>query len=215
MRSPLRFCVFLLLVPAALSADRLSTKYRSWDKSPEAYFLTSEERAQWKHVRADADAETFVADSFARRGPDFPAMLKERTAAADKYFSSGKIKGSETLRGKVIVLFGPPTSIDQSASKGTVGTGGVGDEAKYANAGVPNPYSNVGAGAAGLAHSERAEQFNFNYEKQQAPAAIGKPFRVEILLRSGSDQQPLDPLGLEEKFEAVAKASIAREAPGQ
>ncbi len=75
---------------------------------------------------------------------------------------------------------------------------------------MPNPYSNVGAGAAGLTHSERAEQFNFDYDKRQAPAAIGKPFRVEIILRSASDQRPLDPQGLEEKFEAVAKASITR-----
>jgi GWxTD domain-containing protein len=215
MRSLIRLSAFLLLIPASLSADRLSTKYRSWDKSPEAYFLTSEERMQWKGVRADAEAEKFVADYFARRGSDFPAMLKERIAAADKYFSSGKIKGSETLRGKVIILFGPPTSIGQTASKGTLGTGGVGDEAQYAGTGVPHPYSNVGAGAAGLAHSERAEQFNFDYDKRQAPAAIGKPFRVEILLRSGSDQQPLDPQGLEEKFEAVAKASIVREASGR
>ena len=210
MRLPLRLFTFLLFVAASLPADRLSTKYRSWDRSPEAYFLTSEERAQWKRIQVDADAEKFVADYLARRGPDFPAMLKERVAVADKYFSSGKIKGSETLRGKVIIVFGPPTAIDQSASKGTLGTGGVGDEAKYAGAGVPNPYSNVGAGAAGLAHSERAEQFNFDYDKRQAPAAIGKPFRVEILLRSSSDQQPLDPQGLEEKFEAVAEASITR-----
>lgn len=210
MRPLLRLFVLLLLAPAALPAERLSTKYRSWDKSPEAYFLTSEERAQWKRLQADADAEKFVADYLARRGPDFPAMLKERIAAADKYFSAGKIKGSETLRGKVIVVFGPPTAIDQTASRGTLGSGGVGDEGKYASAGVPNPYSNVGAGAAGLAHSEKAEQFNFDYDKRQAPAAIGKPFRVEILIRSGNDQQPLDPQGLEEKIEAVAKASITR-----
>ena len=215
MRSLLRLFVLLLLVPAALPAEHLSTKYRSWDKSPEASFLTSAERAQWKQVRVDADAERFVADYFARRGPDFPAMLKERIVAADKYFSSGKIKGSETLRGKVVILFGPPTSVDQTQSKANLGTGGVGDEARYAGTGVPNPYSNVGAGAAGLSHSERAEQFNFEYDKRQAPAAIGKPFRVEILIRSGSDQQALDPQGLEEKFEAVAKASITREAPGR
>jgi GWxTD domain-containing protein len=215
MRSLLRLSVFLLLVPAALWGDRLSAKYRSWDKSPEAYFLTAEERTQWKNIRADADAEKFIADYFARRGPDFPAILKERIAAADKFFSSGKIKGSETLRGKVVILFGPPTSVDQTASKGALGTAGLGDEAQFAGTGVPHPYSNVGAGAAGLAHSERAEQFNFDYDKRQAPAAIGKPFRVGILIRSGSDQQPLDSQGLEEKFEAVAKASIRSERPAQ
>jgi GWxTD domain-containing protein len=210
MRLPHRLFILFLLVPASLAAERLSAKYRAWDKSPEAYFLTSEERAQWKRIQAAADAEKFVAEYLARRGPDFPAMLKERIAVADKYFSSGKIKGSETLRGKVVIVFGPPTAIDQTASKGTLGTGGVGDEAKYAGTGVPNQYSNVGAGAAGLSHSERTEQFNFDYDKRQAPAAIGKAFRVEILLRSGADQEPLDPQGLEEKFEAVAKASITR-----
>src|SRR5437773_11909332 len=99
-RCPMRkwvLCLAALLVmlAAPLSAESLSKKYRFWDKSPEAYFLTTDERAQWKKVKVDADAEKFVADYLARRGPDFPAMLKERVAVADKYFSSGKTKGSE------------------------------------------------------------------------------------------------------------------------
>jgi hypothetical protein len=38
-------------------------------------------------------------------------------------------------------------------------------------------------------------------------------FLLLVPVRSGSDQQPLDPQGIEEKFETVAKASITREAP--
>lgn len=201
----------LVMLAAPLSAGSLSKKYRSWEKSPEAYFLTTDERAQWKKVQADADAEKFVADYLARRGPDFPALLKDRIAVADKYFSSGKTKGSETPRGKVIIVFGPPTSIDTSASQSSMGAGTRGADATYGGpTSVPNPYSNVGAGAAGLRHSERSASFNFVYDKQQAPAAIGKAFRVELMMKSDSDQEAVDPQGLEEKFDAVARASITR-----
>src|SRR5438876_225565 len=163
MRTRIRcLATLLVLLAAPLSADSLSKKYRSWEKSPEAYFLTAEERLQWKKVQADADADKFIAGCLARRGPDFPAMLKERIAVADKYFSSGKVKGSETLRGKVIILFGPPTSIDQTASKSAMGAGTTDGDASYKGADVANPFSNVGAGAAGLRHSERSASFNFD-----------------------------------------------------
>ena len=52
----------LVMLAAPLSAESLSKKYRFWDKSPEAYFLTTDERAQWKKVKVDADAEKFVGD---------------------------------------------------------------------------------------------------------------------------------------------------------
>ena len=43
-------------------------------------------------------------------------MLADRIAVADKYFSSGETKGSETLRGKVVIVFGPPSSIEREAA---------------------------------------------------------------------------------------------------
>src|SRR5262249_35706429 len=116
-----RCAVILFLLCVCTTAASLSGKYRSWDKSPDAYFLTSEERAQWKSVHTDSEAEKFVAGYFARRSPDLQAQLKERIAVADKYFSIGKVKGSETLRGKVIILFGPPSAIDRSTGSGSMG----------------------------------------------------------------------------------------------
>ena len=67
----LRGASILFLLFSTAAAASLSEKYRSWDKSPEAYFLTSEERAKWKNVKTDDEAEKFVADYFARRGPEY------------------------------------------------------------------------------------------------------------------------------------------------
>lgn len=43
-------------------------KYKDWDKTPEAYFLTPAERAEWKKVSTDEDAEKFIGLYFAKRG---------------------------------------------------------------------------------------------------------------------------------------------------
>jgi len=129
--------------------------------------------------------------------PTWPVLLKERIVVADKYFSVGKVKGSETLRGKVIILFGPPSAIDKSDARGSKGKGATDQDVRYSdsNATAPNPLSNVGAGAAGLVHSEKAERFSFEYDQQRTPPAIGKPFRVDIAVRSAANQEANDPEG--------------------
>jgi GWxTD domain-containing protein len=115
--------ILALLAASRLTADGLSPQYKDWPKSPEAYFLTAEEKAQWKNVKDDGQAKEFVERYYARRAPDLPQVLKERIGVADKYFSAGKVKGSETLRGKVIILFGPPSELKQDAGEGIDGPG--------------------------------------------------------------------------------------------
>jgi hypothetical protein len=55
--------ILMALAGLALAATSLAqlTKYKDWDKGPEAYFLTSAERAEWKKVATDQDAEQFIA----------------------------------------------------------------------------------------------------------------------------------------------------------
>ena len=59
-----------IIAGLALAACALAelAKYKDWDKSPDAYFLTPPERADWKKVASDADAETFIAIYWAKRG---------------------------------------------------------------------------------------------------------------------------------------------------
>lgn len=200
----------LLWISQTLIAGGLSEKYRSWDKSPEADFLTTDERQLWKKVTTDEEAQKFVADYLTRREPELPAVLKERIAVADKYFTAGKVKGSETLRGKVIIVFGPPSRLDLTHPTRTGGaTGGSGDPA-YASGGERDPRSNVGPGAAGLRAAAAVEDpiLTIFYDDRAAPKAIGKPFSVALKMKSEANQVAVDPSDLDQKFEIMAKASL-------
>ena len=69
------------LAIAALATAQL-TKYKDWPKSPEAYFLTPEERQEWAKVASDTDAEQFIAAYWAKRGGErFKAEVARRIAA--------------------------------------------------------------------------------------------------------------------------------------
>ena len=90
--------VFITLAGLALAVSALAqlSKYKGWEITPEAYFLTPAERAEWKQVTSDADAEKFIAIYFAKRGGDqFREGMKRRIAAADEQFKMQRQKGSE------------------------------------------------------------------------------------------------------------------------
>lgn len=178
---------------------------KTWAAAPEAYFLTAEERAAWKKVANDDEARQFVARYLAERGDAFEPMLRERIAIADKYFAAGKTRGSETLRGKVIILFGPPSRLSTKSGRESQ-SGGHSDRAEAAS-GVPDPHSNVGPGVRGLAVTALDPIFTLEYDEAQAPRSIGKAFRVDLKMKSDALQEPLEPKDLEEKFETVARAS--------
>ncbi len=198
------------------SASGLSKKYKTWDKSPEAYFLTNAERTQWKQVKTDGDAQSFILDYKAKRGPDFDKMLADREAIADKYFSSGETKGSDTLRGKVVIVFGPPSSIEKGKGEsgdktdpvrveGAMG-GGRGAGPEISSAGTAGPMSPH-------ANTAQTPMFTFVYNKESAPKPIGKPFRVELKMYSAAEQEPEDARDFDAKVEAMAEASIVTAEP--
>ena len=210
MRKTAILLALVMAAPAAFAAG-LSKQYKNWDKTPESYFLTNVERDAWKKVRTDADAEKFIQEYKEKRGPQFEKMLAERVAPADKYFSSGSTKGSETLRGRVLIMFGPPSAIENSGgtkSKETADPNRAGINGGDAGIGM----SNSGVGGSPLSPSPRhaaPPSMTFVYDAAHAPKAIGKPFKAEINVISSSYQEPADPADLNAKFEAVAQASIA------
>lgn len=218
----LRLAAGILLLAVPLLAGGLSKKHKEWPNSPDAYFLTADEREAWKRIQTDAEADKFISDYFARRGPDFRKMLDERIAVADKYFSAGGARGSETLRGKVIIVFGPPSKIEQKSGGGAVGVGEgtnpniAADSAGRSGGGSGNPLTNVGPGAAGFATVDRVQPpvFSVIYDEAHAPKAIGKAFRAELFMDSAKSQRPVNPQQLDGFFEAVARASIQPPAAG-
>ena len=107
--------VALALVAPSLYARGLS-KYKDWDDSPQGYFMTKAERADWSTVKTDEDAEKFVNAFLAKRPAAFPQEVADRAAQADKYLTIGKLPGSRTTRGMLVVLLGPPQGLDVSVS---------------------------------------------------------------------------------------------------
>jgi len=149
--------VFVLTAMAAVTAAEtragVLARYKDWGNSPEAYFLSAEERQRWSAIDSDEAAETFIAEYRAVRGKGFGAAIQSRIAYADKNFSIGKKKGSETLRGRTLIVFGPPTRVVQgsvspgAASKtdplsGDLTSAGGGGE--RGSGGASNAYSNAG-----------------------------------------------------------------------
>jgi len=197
----------LALAASAAFGSSLSKKYKNWDRSPQAYFLTASERADWKKVQTDADAEKFVHDYLERRGPGFEKMLSDRVTVADKYFSAGSTKGSETLRGKVVIVFGPPSSIEQEKGGG----GKAGADPNRAGMTTDVGVSSSGIGGSPTSPAPRhvaPPTFTFVYDAAHAPKAIGKAFQAEINVISSSYQEAANPSDLDAKFEAVAEASL-------
>jgi GWxTD domain-containing protein len=113
-------CSLAVLAVFAVStfAANLGT-YKDWDESPAGYFMTKAEREEFSHLTSEADAAKFVETFLARRDATFPAEVKKRAEQADKYLTLGKLQGSKTLRGKVIVLMGPPTGMNVASQAKT------------------------------------------------------------------------------------------------
>jgi GWxTD domain-containing protein len=108
-----RFPLVLLILAIGLSAQAAKLqRYKDWLRSPEAYFLTEDERAAWKNVRTDGEAAAFVAAFTEKRGGEvFTTAIAERVAIADKYFTLKNVRGTSTLCGKLVILFGRPLDI--------------------------------------------------------------------------------------------------------
>src|SRR5258708_39361408 len=89
------------LAIAALATAQL-TKYKDWPKSPEAYFLTPEERQEWAKVGSDTDAEQVIAAYWAKRGGErFKAEVARRIGAGGGQVKKRRPNGAASPRGRL------------------------------------------------------------------------------------------------------------------
>src|SRR5438876_413382 len=174
----------VLLVASPLLAAGLSEKYKTWPSSPQGYFMTAAERAQWKSISSDADAEKFVSEFIARRGgAAFTDDVAHNAAQADKYLTVGKTPGSATLRGKMMIILGPPGSITAAKKKASADFRSTADG--YISAGgLDSTGPSVGemaqvAQAAGMSEKVVTE-FTYTYAADKLPPSYGKPLTVKI-----------------------------------
>lgn len=86
-----------------------------WAISPEAYFLTREERAEWNRLGSRDDRASFKERYWLKRDPspgteknEFQELVLSRIKTADARFAIAKTPGSRTARGLVFIVLGTP-----------------------------------------------------------------------------------------------------------
>jgi hypothetical protein len=194
----------------------LSSKFKDWANSPQGYFMTRAEKAQWSAINTDADAQAFVDKFVASRGGDaWTAEVAKRAEMADKYLTVGKTQGSRSLRGKAVVLFGPPSSLNVSDASdlhatrdnptmASAMTGGGGD-----SGGRGGGASGAGASSESFGNelvTGRAVR-NFDMAFAGAPGgAVNVTFIADV--QSGKDRVAKGLKELEAAFDRAAETSI-------
>jgi GWxTD domain-containing protein len=208
----LRFAAALIVAVPMFAADLGA--HKSWPDSPQGWFMTKAERTQWATLTSEADAAKFIADFLARRDPKFASEIALRVKKADEYFTVGKTAGSQAMRGKVIILLGPPSSMDVTAKKGRSG-GRTGSVDMAAAAGG----AQMGAGAVDMAEVDQRQAmqgvtadklYTITYGAEQLPTKKGLSVVIEVNGVSGKDKLNDKRMAaeLEKVFEAVAEASV-------
>jgi GWxTD domain-containing protein len=205
----MRSVVLLLSIAVIGSAFAATPDLKDWDRSPQGYFMTKAEHQEWSSVRTPEESQRFIDQFLAKRGPNFAAEVAARAEQADKHLTIGKMAGSRTLRGKMVILLGPPSGMDISDYQDVA-------TVHHSSPAVANAYSggsmasadddsNEGSKTMGSANIIR----NYHFTYATTPAG---PLDVTISAdpNSGKDRARGrdDAKRLEAAFEAAAQASI-------
>ncbi|MGH9420168.1 MAG: GWxTD domain-containing protein, partial [Thermoanaerobaculia bacterium] len=174
-----------LLIAAVLVAAAATTAFAAltpakadWGKGPVQYYMTNEEKAAWKALQTDADADAFIELFWARRDPspstprnEFREEFEARVKSADDQLSHGRTRGSMTDPGRILILFGAPTRANRKTTPGNSQTGRV---AGRAGSSI-DPNAEVGSAMS----SSGSADMVWSFEGDSASKLFGAP-RVEM-----------------------------------
>lgn len=97
----------------------LGPGHAEWLIGPIARIADKDEAEAYLRLDTDAAAAAFVDEFWRKRDPDpdvpgnaLRDLFEERAAEADKLYSEGQVRGRNTDRGTLHVLYGPPAEID-------------------------------------------------------------------------------------------------------
>ncbi|HEY7574053.1 MAG TPA: GWxTD domain-containing protein, partial [Thermoanaerobaculia bacterium] len=178
---------------AAAAIGQLST-YKDWAKSPEAYFLTATEKQEWAKLASDAEAETFIADYWARRGGErFREAVTRRISAADQQFKLRRQRGSESVRGRIFIILGNPTRVTESREGGE-GPSGAPGAAGSTGAGSFDGGTGQGPGAVVQTWQYAKDKFDASWDVGELQARINvDPGRgTDELVNAGQVNRAID-----------------------
>ena len=182
----------VFLAVAAFGADDIM----KWNKTPEAYYMTSEEKAAWKRVASPEQAQKFVDEFRQKRGEQFLKDVRTRIDIADKQFKLDKTIGSLTQKGRVFMLLGPP---NQARSNREVAETREGEAMMGGN----------------ILENKAIIGTDWVYERDRLPAELGlSQLKVKFVYDARRGFESIDNLAnvephLQKAAEIVSKAYIA------
>lgn len=195
---------FVLLFLAAAVFTALPDD-EDWASSPEAYFLTKEERAEWKTIDSRDSRQKFIERYWLKRDPtpgtgknEFREMVLARIKTADARFKIEKTAGSRTARGQVFIVLGSPARFqDDLAPKP-----------------LPDSPRRLGVGVTPLALVEGNETTStWSYDPDRTPRILEVIHRtnlqIKIVVEPSRHMDAIQDPGLfNDVKETVARASI-------
>jgi GWxTD domain-containing protein len=106
--------------PPAAKADN---QYDHWLKEDVVYIIQDRERAAFKGLGTDQERDHFIEQFWERRNPvpgsavnDFKEEHYRRIGYANTRFSSPRLDGWKTDRGRIYIIYGPPDEIESHPS---------------------------------------------------------------------------------------------------
>jgi GWxTD domain-containing protein len=102
----------------AANIERLGGVYKKWLDEDVRWIITDEELSAFKKLTTNAERDTFIEGFWQRRDPtpdtaenEYKEEHYRRIAYANEHYAAG-MPGWRTDRGRIYIMFGPPTSID-------------------------------------------------------------------------------------------------------
>jgi hypothetical protein len=193
MKLPAAVAIALLFATANLG------KYQEWAGSPQGYFMTKSERGEWAKLATEADAAQFVGRFLAARRPSFAQDVAAAAKDADDHLTVAGKRGSQTLRGKIVILLGRPASLaikpwsgDKSATMAT-----------HVAPAHPQPVMNIAPGAPSASELRKrySTDYTFAYPKRTIVVAVNPDTGDDRILEARAARE------VDKLLEAAAEAS--------
>jgi GWxTD domain-containing protein len=98
--------------------EKLEGPYKKWLDDDVRWIITDEELSAFKKLSNNAERDTFIESFWQRRDPtpdtaenEYKEEHYRRIAYADERYAAG-VPGRKTDRGRIYIMFGPPTSTE-------------------------------------------------------------------------------------------------------
>lgn len=131
-RSRVRAAAIAAAIAAAGVLPGASTSLKDWANGPVRYIMTDYEVRAWKSLRSDGERSVFIERFWTRRDPtpetlanEYRQLFWERVKEANSLFLDSPRPGWMTDRGKIHVLYGAPTEIQDDPNAHTEGLDGA------------------------------------------------------------------------------------------